>query len=149
MTAGEPGEPIREVLAEAEGLRVQLVSLAAGQSIPWHTHTFVADMIIAVVGTVEVELEPPAGASRPQPVASSTCTRAGVTTFNRMPVSTDRTHTLRLRAIAHLHESDVVGQRAHTPRLLVSGRRGRPILRDPNSEVHKPPGSRWSTGSAG
>jgi quercetin dioxygenase-like cupin family protein len=67
MTAGDPGEPIREVLAEAEGLRVQLVSLAAGQSIPWHTHTFVADMIIAVVGTVEVELEPPAGASRLQP----------------------------------------------------------------------------------
>jgi len=67
MTAGGPGEPIREVLAMAEGLRVQLVSLAAGQSIPWHTHTFVADTIIAVVGTVEVELEPPAIPPRLEP----------------------------------------------------------------------------------
>ena len=53
-------EPVREVLAEAEGLRVQLVTVDAGQRIRWHHHTDVSDTIIAVIGPVVVETaEPP------------------------------------------------------------------------------------------
>ena len=48
--------PVREVLATAEGLRVQLVTLDKGQLVPWHRHTVVADTILAVVGSVVVEL---------------------------------------------------------------------------------------------
>lgn len=57
MTA-EPArtdEPIREVLASVDGLRVQLVTLAPHQCIPWHRHTVAADTVIAVLGTVIVE----------------------------------------------------------------------------------------------
>ena len=59
MTADGSDEPTRKVSATAEGLHAQLASLAVEQSIAWHTHTIVADTIIAVVGTVEVELRPP------------------------------------------------------------------------------------------
>ena len=47
--------PTREVLASVEGLRVQLVTLAPDQRIPWHRHTVAADTVIAIVGPVTVE----------------------------------------------------------------------------------------------
>ena len=49
------GEPVREVLASAPGLRVQLVTIAPGQRIPWHHHTEVSDTIVAIVGPVVVQ----------------------------------------------------------------------------------------------
>ena len=55
------GEPLRELLGEAEGLRVQIVTLAPGQQIGWHRHGAVADTIVAVQGTVVVETREPAG----------------------------------------------------------------------------------------
>lgn len=48
---------VRELLATAEGLRVQLVTIAAEQRIPWHRHTSVSDTIIAVAGVVDVDVE--------------------------------------------------------------------------------------------
>jgi quercetin dioxygenase-like cupin family protein len=57
----EGEEPLREVLAEADGLRVQIVTVAPGQRIRWHQHTAVSDTIVAVAGVVIVETaEPPA-----------------------------------------------------------------------------------------
>jgi quercetin dioxygenase-like cupin family protein len=52
-------EPVREVLASVEGLRVQLVSLAAGQLVPWHRHSAVTDTIVAVSGPVIIEIGEP------------------------------------------------------------------------------------------
>lgn len=59
MTTGSDhgAEPVRELLASAQGLRVQLVTIEAGQRIPWHRHTSVSDTIIAVAGVVDVEIE--------------------------------------------------------------------------------------------
>lgn len=61
MTAADPGaEPLRDVLGEATGLRVQLVTVEPGQHVDWHAHTTVSDTIVAVTGIVVVEtLEPP------------------------------------------------------------------------------------------
>jgi quercetin dioxygenase-like cupin family protein len=50
-------DPVRELLASAPGLRVQLVTIEAGQQIPQHCHTSVSDTIIAVAGVVDVEVE--------------------------------------------------------------------------------------------
>lgn len=59
MTTGsdQGAGPVRELLATAEGLRVQLVTIAAEQRIPWHRHTSVSDTIIAVAGVVDVDVE--------------------------------------------------------------------------------------------
>ncbi|MCC6236031.1 MAG: cupin domain-containing protein [Dehalococcoidia bacterium] len=57
VNADSVGEPAREVLATAPGLRVQLVTVAPGQSIPRHHHTKVSDTLIAVQGTVVVEVD--------------------------------------------------------------------------------------------
>lgn len=51
------GTPLREVLASVEGLRVQMVTLADGQSIPRHRHAEVSDTLVAVQGIVVVEVD--------------------------------------------------------------------------------------------
>ena len=53
---GDMAGPLREVLATVDGLRVQLVTIEAGQRIPWHMHTSVSDTIVAVTGVVDVEV---------------------------------------------------------------------------------------------
>ena len=60
-------EPRREVLGEASGLRVQLVTAEAGQVVGWHSHSAVSDTIVAVVGVVVVELFDPPASHRLQP----------------------------------------------------------------------------------
>jgi quercetin dioxygenase-like cupin family protein len=60
-------EPLREVLAEAEGLRVQLVSVGPSQQVRWHAHTAVSDTIVAVVGSVIVETAAPPARHRLEP----------------------------------------------------------------------------------
>ncbi|MDA0302088.1 MAG: cupin domain-containing protein [Chloroflexi bacterium] len=59
--------PVREVLATADGLRVQLVTIAPGQSIPRHRHTEVSDTLVAVLGTVVVEVDGDEAAHRLEP----------------------------------------------------------------------------------
>jgi quercetin dioxygenase-like cupin family protein len=46
-------------LATVPGLRVQFVTLAAGQSVPLHRHSEVSDTILPVVGPVVVEMQAP------------------------------------------------------------------------------------------
>ena len=60
-------EPRREVLGEASGLRVQLVTAGAGQVVGWHSHSVVTDTIVAVAGVVVVELSEPPASHRLQP----------------------------------------------------------------------------------
>ena len=55
-SGGDMAGPVREVLATADGLRVQMVTIEAGQRIPWHMHTSVSDTIVAVTGVVDVEV---------------------------------------------------------------------------------------------
>ena len=44
----------RELLAETEGLRVQILTLAAGECIPWHYHSEVADTFVCLEGPMQV-----------------------------------------------------------------------------------------------
>lgn len=60
-------EPTRELLGEAPGLRVQLVTVAPGQRVRWHRHSVVSDTIVAVQGTVVVETRDPAERRALQP----------------------------------------------------------------------------------
>lgn len=68
MTAAESGRtPRRELLGEASDLRVQIVTVEAGQTVDWHSHSAATDTIVAVVGIVVVELRDPARLHRLPP----------------------------------------------------------------------------------
>ncbi len=49
----------RELVAEADGLRVQILTLAAGECVPWHYHSEVADIFVGLEGTTVVETRAP------------------------------------------------------------------------------------------
>ncbi len=49
----------RELVAEADGLRVQVLTLAIGESVPWHYHTNVSDIFVGLQGTTVVETRAP------------------------------------------------------------------------------------------
>ncbi len=49
----------RELIAEADGLRVQILTLGAGESVPWHYHSSVADIFVGLQGTTVVETRAP------------------------------------------------------------------------------------------
>ena len=45
----------RELIAESDGLRVQILTLANGENIPWHYHSAVSDIFIFLEGTTVFE----------------------------------------------------------------------------------------------
>ncbi len=45
----------RELVAEHDGLRVQILTLGNGENIPWHYHSTVSDIFICLEGTTVVE----------------------------------------------------------------------------------------------
>ena len=49
----------REVVAQTPDLRMVVLTLAAGQEIPWHWHSEVADEFICLEGPMEVETRAP------------------------------------------------------------------------------------------
>ena len=49
----------RERVLEADGLRVQVLTLGPGEAVPWHYHSTVADIFVAVEGRVVVETRAP------------------------------------------------------------------------------------------
>jgi quercetin dioxygenase-like cupin family protein len=49
----------REVVAEGAGLRVQVLTLAAGQCIPWHYHSEITDAFVCLEGPMVVETRVP------------------------------------------------------------------------------------------
>ena len=51
----------RDLVAETPGLRVQLLTLAAGETIPWHYHNNVSDIFVGLQGTTVVETRAPRG----------------------------------------------------------------------------------------
>ena len=49
----------RELVAETEGLRVQVLTIGPGQCVPWHRHTSIDDTLFSLEGSVRVELRNP------------------------------------------------------------------------------------------
>lgn len=49
----------RELVAEGADMRVQVLTLAAGQSVPWHYHSEVTDSFVCLEGEVVVETRAP------------------------------------------------------------------------------------------
>lgn len=51
----------REVVAETDTLRVSILTLAAGQEVPWHYHSHITDTFFCLEGTLSVETRTPPG----------------------------------------------------------------------------------------
>jgi quercetin dioxygenase-like cupin family protein len=49
----------QEVVAEGADLRVQVLTLAAGQAIPWHYHSEITDQFVCLDGPMVVETRAP------------------------------------------------------------------------------------------
>jgi len=49
----------RELVAEGADLRVQVLTLAAGQCVPWHYHSEVTDSFVCLEGQTVVEAKAP------------------------------------------------------------------------------------------
>jgi len=49
----------RELVAEGADLRVQVLTLARGQSIPWHYHSEITDQMVCLDGPMVVETRAP------------------------------------------------------------------------------------------
>ena len=49
----------RELIAETSTLRVSILTLAAGQEVPWHYHSRVTDTFYCLEGTLSVETRSP------------------------------------------------------------------------------------------
>ncbi len=49
----------RELIAEAAGLRMQILTLAAGQEVPWHWHSEVVDTFWCMDGPMVIETRVP------------------------------------------------------------------------------------------
>ncbi len=56
---GEYASEHRETLAEAPGLRVRSIGLAAGQCVPWHAHTHITDTFVCLRGPMRVSTRHP------------------------------------------------------------------------------------------
>lgn len=50
----------RQLIAETDDLRVQILTLEPGEDVPWHHHTEVTDTFICLDGPMVVELKDPA-----------------------------------------------------------------------------------------
>ena len=49
----------RELVAEAPGLRVQILTVGAGQCVPWHSHTNITDTFFCLDGPMVVATREP------------------------------------------------------------------------------------------
>ncbi|MDX1400899.1 MAG: cupin domain-containing protein [Kiloniellales bacterium] len=49
----------RDIVADLKGMRVQVLSLAVGETIPWHFHSEVNDVFICLDGILRVETKAP------------------------------------------------------------------------------------------
>src|SRR5262249_39598830 len=56
-----------ELVAEGADLRVQVLSLAAGQCVPWHYHSEISDSFVCLEGPMVVETRAPRNAYRLEP----------------------------------------------------------------------------------
>jgi len=63
------GNPIdgQETLAETPDLRVRMLTLGAGQRVPWHSHTSITDTFFCMRGPMQVETRNPPAVRRLEP----------------------------------------------------------------------------------
>lgn len=59
LTSGSYEVEGREIVAEGADLRVQVLTLGAGQAVPWHYHSEVSDRFVCLEGEVVVETRAP------------------------------------------------------------------------------------------
>ena len=57
----------RELVAEGADLRVQVLTLAAGEAIPWHYHSEITDQMVCLEGPMVVETRAPRNTYELQP----------------------------------------------------------------------------------
>ena len=57
----------REIVAEGADLRVSVLTLAAGQCVPWHYHSEISDSFVCLEGPMVVETRAPRHLYRLQP----------------------------------------------------------------------------------
>lgn len=53
-----------EVVAEGADLRVSVLTLAAGQGVPWHYHSEITDQMVCLEGPMVVETRAPSRTNR-------------------------------------------------------------------------------------
>ena len=56
-----------EVVAEGDDMRVSVLTLAAGQEVPWHYHSEITDSFVCLEGPMVVETRAPRHAYRLEP----------------------------------------------------------------------------------
>jgi quercetin dioxygenase-like cupin family protein len=56
-----------EVVAEGADMRVSVLTLAAGQEVPWHYHTDISDSFVCLDGPMLVETRAPRNTYRLEP----------------------------------------------------------------------------------
>ena len=49
----------RELIAQAPGLRVQILTLTAGQCVPWHSHSQIVDTFFCLEGPMRIQTRNP------------------------------------------------------------------------------------------
>ena len=82
-----------ELVAEGADLRVQVLTLAAGQCVPWHYHTEISDSFVCLEGPMVVETRAPRHVYRLLP-------------GERCAVPPKTAHYVRvIAAVARLHRS--------------------------------------------
>jgi quercetin dioxygenase-like cupin family protein len=57
----------RELIAESAGLRMQILTLDAGQEVPWHWHSEVTDTFFCMEGPMVIETRAPSTVTELQP----------------------------------------------------------------------------------
>ncbi len=57
----------RERIAVGTDLRVSILTLAAGEEVPWHSHSIIDDIFFCMEGPMQVETRNPDGAQILQP----------------------------------------------------------------------------------
>ena len=64
-----PSYPVerREIVADDATYRVQIMTLAAGQCVPWHYHSHVEDIFFCLEGPMTVETRAPRGVHHLEP----------------------------------------------------------------------------------
>ena len=67
----------RELIAEAPGLRMQILTVAAGQEVPWHWHSEVTDTFWCMEGPMVIETRAPREVVELQPARCMRCRRGG------------------------------------------------------------------------
>ena len=65
----------RELVAEGTDLRVQVLTLAAGECVPWHYHSEVTDSFVCLEGPMVVETRGPRAAHRLSRGSAARCRR--------------------------------------------------------------------------